>query len=410
MILIHAVLALLAFGVVLLTIRLRPHETWQLAPLFVLAIIAVEIRLEVRPAQLSYVLLASVLYILQRHDSGRRAPLMALPFVFLAWANAHTFFILGWAVLGCFVVGSLIRDRKLDRALAAWTVASLIVPLINPYGWKAVALQLTQATRLGQENVFAQKIGELLTLSAMQQLPSHPRAAILATQVFIGLAVLSLPLLWLARRFSSVLLLLIFVPLSLTSVRMAPLLTVVALPAVVWAGADLWHRIRARHRLNLPSAVRWGAIVLFGVGVAVIGLRVFHDTYYIEDRRKMRFGLGWNEQLLPVRATDYLEAANPAGKMFNQLGFGGYLMWKLRRPVFIDGRLEVMGEEFYELFDRARRSKQDLQRVADRYGIGWVIFPYRLNPYPGLTSELSRDPNWELAWPGRRLLRPWTVG
>jgi hypothetical protein len=109
-----------------------------------------------------------------------------------------------------------------------------------------------------------------------------------------------------------------------------------------------------------------------------------------------RFGLGWNALTLPIGAATHAEQAVLPGRVLNHLNFGGWLMWALPGPVFIDGRLEVMGEAFYEEYRRALGSPAGLESAVRRHGIGWIVFPFRLNP--DLLGGLSRHRGWRLVY------------
>jgi hypothetical protein len=84
------------------------------------------------------------------------------------------------------------------------------------------------------------------------------------------------------------------------------------------------------------------------------------------------------------------------GRVLNHLDFGGYMMWARDRPVFIDGRLEVVGEEFYDFYRSALDSPERLESTVASYGIEWFVFPYRARPK--LVESLSRDRRWRLAY------------
>jgi tetratricopeptide (TPR) repeat protein len=141
--------------------------------------------------------------------------------------------------------------------------------------------------------------------------------------------------------------------------------------------------------------IRTGAVVAAIVAV-VAGMRVYHDAYYIESRRTDRFGVGWNRLVQPKDATDWVNRSGLRGPMLNHLNFGGWLMWSSGEPVFIDGRLEVIGEDFYRYYRSVLASDEALEACAARYGIRWIVFPYSFNPR--LLARLSRNPRWELAY------------
>jgi len=155
----HSGLVLITFGLLYATVRLvRVHWMWA-ALLLLLGGLAAEQRFQARPEVLSYALLAWVLYLLHRHVEQRKTALWLLPLTFLVWVNCHSLFMLGWVALGCFVVGLLLRNRRLDRRLLKWSGISVLVTLVNPYGYKAVLFPFTLLTRFREQSVFSGSIG-----------------------------------------------------------------------------------------------------------------------------------------------------------------------------------------------------------------------------------------------------------
>jgi tetratricopeptide (TPR) repeat protein len=128
----------------------------------------------------------------------------------------------------------------------------------------------------------------------------------------------------------------------------------------------------------------------------VLGLRVYHDAYYIASRRIDRFGLGWNRLSIPVDAVAHARRTGLRGPVLNHLNFGGWLIWAHPDPVFIDGRLEVMGERFYNEYRRALASTGALEATVARHGIRWLVFPYAISPQ--LLGRVSKDDRWDLVY------------
>jgi hypothetical protein len=398
LILLHVALVLAMFWIATLAARLVPGEARVLVLLLVIGGLAAEPRFEVRPEILSYALLALVLYLLHRHAEGLGAPLWLLPPVFLLWTNTHGLFVLGWLALACFGVGLWMRQRCIDVPLLAWSVASAAVGLVNPYGWRALAFPLTLATRMRGQNVFANNIGEFY--SPLQYLRSDQLMFYLVPiACFFGFALLvllSMRPLWRQKRYWCVLLCLTFLPLALVMIRNIPPLILACLPGAVW-GLSLDRLLdaaglRGRLRRGLRHAFL-GGLLLVVVG---LGLRVCNDAYYVSSRRLERFGLGWNALALPIDAAEWAGRTSLPGRMLNHLNFGGWLMWAVPQPVFVDSRLEVMGESFFEEYRRALDSPMGLDAAVRRFGVGWIIFPYRLRP--DLLAGLSRHPAWRLVY------------
>jgi len=237
-------LVLLQLGLVLATLavlyrtaRLLPAGRGGLPALLGLGVVAAEMRFEVRPELLSYLLLAVVLHVLQRHALGRAAPLWCLPAIFLVWANGHGLFVLGWGALGCALAGGVLAGRGVDRRLARWSAAAAAVTLINPYGFAALTFPLTLATRMSAENTFNQRIGEFVSpfaLRAAEAFPFRPRAPLAAYYTLVGLAALGAWPLVRKQRFVALLALALFGALSGRMIRNLPRLVVGGLPAIAW--------------------------------------------------------------------------------------------------------------------------------------------------------------------------------
>ncbi len=399
LVLFHAALVIVMLLLVYRSARLGPAEPQTLVWLLGLGGLAAELRYQVRPELLSYALLALVLHLLHRHAAGKLSPLWLLPPLFLLWANMHSLFALGWIALGCFAVGLALRDRRLDRRLLGWSAASLIAPLVNPYGWRGVVFPLTLATRFEEANPFNETIGEFRSpfeLGLSEQFPFYPRLPIFSFRLLFVLALVALIPLLRRRRWAPALLWLPFAYLSWSMVRNMPLLVVACLPATAWglsleriaAGLGCGPALRLR-LTRLASAVLAAACLL-------LALRVYHDAYYIAHRRQDRFGIGWNELSLPVGAADYAGRAGLDGRVLNHLNFGGYLIWSRGQPVFIDGRLEVIGEEFFDVYRGILADAGALESAVALYDIRWSVFPYGVAPR--LLARLSADPRWTLAY------------
>jgi tetratricopeptide (TPR) repeat protein len=388
LVLLHVGLVLAAFGAVAATARHRGAPVETLAGLLLLGVLASELRFEVRPELVSYALLALVLWILERRAAPEAGAVWPLPVIFLAWANLHSLFFLGWVAIGAFALGLALRDRRLDRPLLLAGAASAGVTLINPYGIATLAFPLTLATRLDQDNVFGQSIGEFVSPFALRvsdAFPFYPRTPIGAFRLLFLLVLVSLVVLAYRRRWPQVLVALPFVALAAAMVRNMPLLAVAALPG---AASALGGPVRRKWRASLALAVTLVAIA--------VALRAGTGAYYHASRREERPGLDWNAASLPVEAAAWAARAKPPGRVLNHLNFGGWLIWSVGAPVFVDGRLEVIGEEFYESYRDTLASTEALETAVARWDIGWIVFPYKTSPQ--LLGRLARDPRWRLAW------------
>jgi len=394
-VLLHTVMVAGLFTLLLFTARLRPVNPAVLCLGLLLAVLACEQRFDIRPELASYVLLAVTLFVAHRNDVGKPGLLWMLPAIQLIWANTHSLFVLGWSAMVCFVAGAWLQGVW-RRNLAIYSAAAAAVTLINPYVIEGVMFPFSLLTRFQENNLFAQSIGELVSPFALKlstQFPFYPRVTVNAFRLFAVLSLIGLWPLLKSRRYGLLLLWLAFAPLGAKMIRNIPLLVIAAFPGTVWAWSELIrHWPWRRYARQIASALLVGA----GVMAVVLMAWTINDTYYITTRRADRFGWEWNRSVLPAGLAEYVRQSGLRGNMLNHLNFGGYLMWALDRPVFIDGRLEVIGEDFYQHYLTVMNTPEELERAVSHYGIGYIALPYPTNP--NLTSRLARDPKWRLGY------------
>jgi hypothetical protein len=60
-----------------------------------------------------------------------------------------------------------------------------------------------------------------------------------------------------------------------------------------------------------------------------------------QDNAALARGLA---EALPVNAVEYVKSRNLPGPVFNDFGWGGYLIWSLGMPVEMDGRGNIYGD------------------------------------------------------------------
>ncbi len=391
LVLLHAAFVLGTFLLLWRTARLGLADPTILVLLLLLGALASELRFSVRPELFSYLLLATLLYLLQRYAQGRVAPLAGLPLLFLLWVNAHSLFVLGWIALACFWTGISLRDRRPDRRLLAWSLACVGVALVNPYGLRGVLFPFTLLSRFREGNPFHEEIGEFVSpfdSAALQSRPFYPWIPVQSFRLLVLLAALALVGLLRRGKWWCVLLVLAFAWPAVRMVRNMPLLVVAGLPAISWGLSPV--------RRAPPRRLRRAAAALVATLAIALGLRAWTNGYYVDMRREERFGLDWNRSVLPVDAVEYARRAGIEGLPLNHLNLGGWLMWAGSWPVFIDGRLEVVGEDFYREYRQVISAQDALEACVARWGIRWAIFPYA--NFPQLLGRMSADPRWRLAY------------
>ncbi len=392
--LLQELLVLGAVGAVWAAARRRgARSAALLGAVMLLGVAAWELRFLYRPELVTYLLLAVTLGLVQRHaEDARPAWLYAAAGLQLVWTNAHTLSLLGPAVLGLYALTGLLGARRRDPH--PWVAAGLAGLLLcaSPYGLEGVRFVFGLATRLSAGNVFHEQIGELKSPFAVPlDRPLLAFDVLLASTAVLVLATLR------RRRPFDVAVLVVFGGLAVSALRNVPLFVVAAVPVAAQAGQEIVDRMgRASsaptQRRSSVARVMYGAVVAAGL---IFAAQVATGRHYLADHRPYDVGTGPSPALFPRETLDVLATQRPPGPIFNPLRFGGALLERLwpREKVFIDGRLEVIGEAFYEEYAAANR------------GPGWDALVRRWNPRVALVplearaqvARLFADRAWALA-------------
>jgi hypothetical protein len=97
------------------------------------------------------------------------------------------------------------------------------------------------------------------------------------------------------------------------------------------------------------------------------------------------------EKTFPVAAVDFLEESGlDETRIYNHYEWGGYLIWR-RIPVFIDGRTELYGNEFFLAYLQAFEARGNWQRTLDSYDVETVIMPRN----SALSTVLTASVDWK---------------
>ncbi|HUN82311.1 MAG TPA: tetratricopeptide repeat protein, partial [Phycisphaerae bacterium] len=391
-VLFHELLLLGTFLLMWRTAMLLGGSPWIGSIFLIAAAIACEMRFEARPELLSLFFLALVLHILTRREEGLRAGDKWLPAIFLVWANCHSFFVLGWAAIVAVIVGGWMSRGEFNRRLVLLGVICVAVCICNPYGLTGVLFPFSLLTRFDRSNVFSNSIGELMSpfsLRLTRQSPFYAHWSIWTFRLLTASSLLSAIQLIRQRRFAYIIIWLVYLAAAARLMRNMPLFVVAALPAMIAA-----YSVLAKEFVS-TTAIRATA-ALTALLALCLAARTVTNAYYLDDRRCQRFGCSWDAMELPVEAAEFVRQVELHGPMFNHMNLGGYWMWAQADPVFIDGRLEVLGEDFYTRYREMLTEGPKLESAAQTYGFRYAVFPFSVEP--NLLARLSTDTRWRLAY------------
>jgi Flp pilus assembly protein TadD len=120
------------------------------------------------------------------------------------------------------------------------------------------------------------------------------------------------------------------------------------------------------------------------------------------------FGMGVSPSRLPEAAVAFLRATEPEGRVFNILGFGGYLIHELwpERQVYVDGRLDIYPPGFLDSYGMLMTTGEGWDAACGKYGITMALVDYRPDRMrgTGLRARLRTDPDWECVYFGDNVL------
>jgi hypothetical protein len=309
-----------------------------------------------------------------------------LPVVFAVWANVHIQFIYGiFIILLAGVAPRLDRwwygdrraaeaapgNRTADGRLGVLLVACLAATLVNPYGARIYGVILEYAVQPGPFRL----ISELMALTFRD----------IWDWAMLGLAFAAAFALGRRTRLSSfeVLLLAGTAFCAFRAKRDIWFLTVASLAILITP-----RRAAVAASEQFPLTRRRLLGLVLGIAV-VLGLTAW-------QRQLSPWGLERAvEAKFPVQAAAFVREQGCAGPLYNELNWGGYLIWALpAHPVALDGRTNLHGDERIFRIEGTWRGRKDWQTDPDLRAANLVV------AYTGLalTELLRRDSDWQLAY------------
>ena len=105
---------LIVFVFLLIFIRMKAHRIplWLSTITIFATIFIMILRFTIRPEVFSWIFFLSTLIILDQYFYHKKSYLFWLPIIAVLWVNLHGLFILGWIVMGAYLISILFRKRK----------------------------------------------------------------------------------------------------------------------------------------------------------------------------------------------------------------------------------------------------------------------------------------------------------
>ena len=339
-----------------------------------------------------YILMITLLIILQRFRKNGSGPLWLIPPLFCLWANTHGSWSLGLILFFLISVSGLfggtwgriesIRWTSAQiRKLAITGAVSVAALFINPYGWRLVTYPFDVA--------FNQK----MNVSHVAEWVSVNFQDTRGTIVFAVIISLLLIALLRDRRWNlaNLLMLLFALHTALAHIRFLVLLAIVLSPmlAKLLDSFPPYYPEKDTPKVNL-------AVILAGI----VAMAFFWPrAQAIQESMSMGY---------PTAAVSYLKAHPPQGNVLNHYLWGGFLDWNdPDMKVFIDSRVDIFEyagvlKDYLDLL-HSDSLVRNITSILRKYNIRYVLFSpgnskNSLLGDSGLVYVLEHDPHWKVAY------------
>lgn len=346
-----------------------------------------------RPQMMSFFLSTVILYLLWLYQKRGIDRLWLIPPIFLAWANLHGGFAIGFILLTLALVGDTLRwlSAKLHALpeegdlptlnsslrLVVIGLVSAAVVSVNPYG---PALLLYPFRTVG--------IGALQDYIQEWASPNfhNPQTwpfiwMLLGTLVAVGLSGKRLDwrdtVMVAGTGYS-----------ALLAQRNIPTFAIVAAPVLShhiseWLAQYSfrlnWDR---RPRTAGLAAANVLLLALTVIGALVWVVSVLNPVALTESRRE-RF---------PVDAVEFLREERYPGPIFNSYNWGGYLIWEARDyPVYVDGRTDLYDDQLLRDYLNTYLAQSGWDERLYQDGIATVL----VEETSPLAQVLRTEPEWD---------------
>jgi hypothetical protein len=313
-----------------------------------------------------------------RGDHGARW-LWALPLMMLVWVNVHGGFLVGFVLLGIFLLGAMwtwfrARENRIEeilqkiaagkrvRNLGAVGLLSGVASLVNPYGWKLHA----HVYRYLSNRFLMDHIEEF-------QSPNFHGIAQKCFLVFLLITIAVLALRARELRTSQGLTVLFAVYAGLYASRNIPvssiLLAMVVGPLVHTASLSRGFiqrmaDVEVRQRGHLWPILAIVVTLSIAANGGRLGSSSLMDAHF--DSKRM-----------PVQAVNYLEQHEVSGPVLSPDYWGGYLIYRLypKSRVVVDDRHDLYGEEFFKSYLKMMHVGRGWDEFLRTHQVSCVLLP-----------------------------------
>jgi hypothetical protein len=402
----------LLFGVTLILVGVEAHRrsnSWRISALIIAILGLMSINnLIVRTQIFAWIPFILTYIILTRFSESkiRWYWLIACPVLMLFWVNVHGSYILGLILPAAFLVGGLISKLLKQAAALNWhrlgllggtSIASVLAMLLNPRFTGIIDYTINLLTNPPSQQLIEE-----------WQSPTPHGIANIA--FFVSILVFIVLLAYSSYRLKpyEIILVVGFLWLAWSGQRYVIWYGMVTMPIL----AQLINKLPVKMPTFIPQK-NWLNLV---IAILLFTPVVFVQPWFVE--RLPLPATYWTQVLrsspagplidvaTPVAAADYLKS-HPGGKLFNEMGYGSYLIWSVPdQGVFVDPRVELYPySQWMDYIDI--NDGRNYDAILAKYGADRILLDKKLQPE--LENLLSKDKLWSLEYDDQ-YSQIWTKG
>jgi hypothetical protein len=308
----------------------------------------------------------------------------------IVWVNLHAGYLIGLVLIGVTIVGVVLDASLAGEKLAShWPrlktlvlvfIACLLVVNLNPQGPRIFLFPFEFFFSPVQQDQITDWVS-----------PDFHEKELFPLLLLILLTIASLALSPKRVRPSELLLFLSTLYATLKSNRHMAIFALVAGPMLAdylqhWLETTQFARILDKSETPSTSTGRRQLIFnLIFAAVLIACLFKLKSVIYSPPTQE-RVGV-------PLNAVSYLKENGITGNTFTDPNiWGGYLIWETpSNPVYIDGRIDMYGDDFMREYLGIIRGSTRWQEPFDKYGVQVAI----VSPSSMLRLQLEQSPQWQ---------------
>ena len=302
--------------------------------------------------------------------------LVWLPPLFWLWANFDAQFVVGLLLVSTLLLAAIIEKtlclagkRKGNAqqlpllGLVAIAAACVVATVVTPYSIRLIPAAWQSAYSPTLFKYFA-----FMAAMSFRQ-PEH---YVLAVLLFFACLALG------RQRLHDIFKILLLVLAAALAFRIQRDNWTVVLASIAVIG-DAAHSFSAKPLVGQRTLSAERFYVAAGVIVVVILSFVFLPT---NQTLEVRLG-----RVFPAKACDYIQTNHLRGPVFNEYGWGGYLIWKLPEySVSIDERLSLYGGEFSDAYFEVIMGREKMETLPGFAGQQIILLPVDFSMAKALTT------------------------